>query len=466
MPESPVAGVTRSVARRAVEPSFGEAPAGAADLGRRTLIDTVGVAVAARGEPAVAAVRELIGRGSDDASTVLVDGSAAAPAEAAFINGVAAHALDYDDVVDHIYGHPSTVLWPALLAAGEAHAASTRQLIEAYLTAFDVEMALAEGFAVREHYARGWHSTATLGVVAAAAGVSRLLGNTARQTASALGIAASMAGGSRQNFGTMTKPLHAGLAARDGVLAASLAARGFSADPDQLEGPLGYFALYGDRSRLDRVLRALDHPTGTAIVREGVNVKKYPACYNTQRTIDAALSLASRPGIRADEITRISLTVEPGGFDPLIHHRPTTGLQGKFSGEYAVAAALTDGTVNLATYTDDMVRRPEVGALLDTIKIAESRTPPTGKPEWDHAYAVVEVELRSGNVEVARVDVPSGDRRAPLSATDIRAKFEDCLDFAGYGMAAEPLLSRLMAFGTDQPFEGLQLIEHGFQKRR
>ncbi|GAA0897400.1 MmgE/PrpD family protein [Pseudonocardia zijingensis] len=446
--------VTRALAEYAIHSDLSAVPAEAVALARRTLVDTVGVAIGARHDPAVAVVRDLVG-GGPGASTVLVDGSTARPHDAALVNGVAAHALDYDDVVDVLYGHPSTVLWPALLAAGETHRVSTRQLVEAYLVAFDVEMALTQGFVLREHYARGWHSTATLGVLAAAAGVARLLGRTAEEAATALGIAASMAGGSRQNFGTMTKPLHAGLAARDGVLAAGLAAGGFTADTGQIEGPLGFVALYGqDRSRVDRIVPALPAAPGTAVLRDGVNVKKYPACYNTQRTLDAALAVAAR-GVRPQDVAEIALTVEPGGLDPLIHHRPTTGLEGKFSGEYAVAAALLDGAVALSTYTDVAVRRPEARALVERVRIAEAAQPPVGPATWEQAYAVVDVRLRDGRREVARVDVPQGDRRAPMSDDDLRAKFEDCVTFAGFGAAADALHARLARFGDAEPFTGL-----------
>ncbi|MEU7814319.1 MmgE/PrpD family protein [Pseudonocardia sp. NPDC049154] len=446
-------GLTTALGRYAVEADLSGVPAAALALARRTLVDTVGVALGARHDPAVMIARTLVGTGGGGA-TVLTDGTSVRDFDAALLNGVAAHALDYDDVVDALYGHPSTVLWPALLATGEDRGSTTRELVDAYLVAFDVELALTEGFTLRRHYARGWHSTATLGVLGAAAGVARLLGATPEQAAVALGIAASMAGGSRQNFGTMTKPLHAGLAARDGVLAARLATAGFTADTTQLEGPLGFFALYGDGpGDLDRVLPALPAEPGTAVLAHGVNVKKYPACYNTQRTLDAALEIAAR-GLDPAEIDEVRLTVEPGGLDPLIHHRPTTGLEGKFSAEYAVAAALLDRAIGLRTYTTDAVRRPAAQQLLARVWVAEQARPPLGPSEWDQAYAVLEVGYRSGKRETNRVDVPHGDRRAPLDDADLRRKFVDCLDFAGLGAAADTVHTQLTAFGDDTPFTG------------
>lgn len=443
--------VTRTVAEYAVKTDVSAAPDDVLDLARRTLVDTVGISIGARGEDSVRILTSTPGVvPGPGACTVLTTGERTDAPTAALVNGTAAHALDYDDVTEQIYGHPSVVLWPAVLAAGEQVGADGRALLDAYLIGFDVVTALAEGLALREHYGRGWHSTATLGVVAGAAAVSRLLGSDVERTRCALGIAATMAGGSRQNFGTMTKPLHAGLAARDAVLAASLAANGFTADPDQLEAELGYFALYGDRTRLEGVLTALEQPY--ALRRHGINVKKYPACYNTQRTADAALRLAEREVLDPAEVRRIRITLEPGGLAPLIHHRPVSGLQGKFSGEYVAAAAVLDRSLGLRTFTDEAVGRPAVRELVERAEIAESDVPPVGAPEWEYSYAVVEVETAGRGVLSERADVPRGDHRAPLTRDELEAKFRDAVDFSGTGWDADALLARLWSIDTAAPF--------------
>src|SRR5262249_55157352 len=202
---------------------------------------------------------------------------------------------------------------------------------------------------VDAHYTRGWHATATVGVLGGVAAAGHLLGLDQLTIQQALGIAASMASGSRQNFGTMTKPLHAGLAARDAVLATELAANGFTADPHELDGPLGYFAMYGVAPRPDDVMTALERPR--VLLDHGLNVKKYPCCYGTHRMADAALSLRAA-GLSADAVRTIEVSVEPDGMGAIIHHRPKKGLQGKFSGEYVVAACLLDGAVRLSSFTD------------------------------------------------------------------------------------------------------------------
>jgi 2-methylcitrate dehydratase PrpD len=307
---------------------------------------------------------------------------------------------------------------------------------------------------VREHYGRGWHSSATIGVLGAAAASARLLGLDVAEASRALGLAASMAGGSRQNFGTMTKPLHPGLAARDGVFAAALAGAGFTADAAQLESPLGYFAMYADGCDLERVQASLAGPW--ALTTHGLNVKKYPCCYCTHRTADATLALAARDGIDPAGVRSIRLTLEPDGFDPLIHHRPTTGLEGKFSAEYVIAAALLDGRVGLASFTDAAVRRPEAQELLRTVEIAERELPPVGPAQWSQAYAVLEIDTVADR-HFLRVDVPRGHCRLPMDRTELEAKFRDCVSFSGVGWDADSLLAALWKVEVQPPYAAFTL---------
>ncbi len=249
-----------------------------------------------------------------------------------------------------------------------------------------------------------------------------------------------MASGSRQNFGTMTKPLHAGLAARDAVIAVELAANGFTADPHELEGPAGYFRQYGVDPRPASVIDALER--ARVLLDRGLNVKKYPCCYGTHRMADAALTLRSRD-LRADQIQSIRVAVEPAGTQAIIHHRPATGLQGKFSGEYVTAACFLDGEVRLSTFTDEAVMRAEAQDLLRRVTIDESAVPPFGAADFEHAYATLEVDLRDGTSVRERCDIPRGDARIPLGDADVEAKFRDCLSFAGSEWDTDRLLARL-----------------------
>ncbi|HEY2593077.1 MAG TPA: MmgE/PrpD family protein, partial [Chloroflexota bacterium] len=434
---------TEAIADFACGATFADAPDALYERATRAFIDTIGVAIAARHEGCFTILAETLGLGRTTGdATVLPTRTRASAAQAAFVNGTAGHALDYDDVADEIHGHPSIVLVAPLLAVAEARHATGRQLLEAYALGFDVSCAVARGLPVEPHYLRGWHATATVGILGAVAAAGHLLGLDQLTIQQALGIAGSMAGGSRQNFGTMTKPLHAGLASRDAVLATQLAANGFTADPHQLEGRIGYFQMFGADPQLDEVQGALERPS--VLLARGLSVKKFPCCFGTHRMANAALTLQAA-GLRAADVSAIDVSVSPGGLEAIIHHQPKTGLQGKFSGEYVVAACLLDGRVGLSTFSDEAVCRSSAQDLLSRVTIREAKVPPFGAQEFDHAYATLDVALRDGSRLRQRCDIPAGDARAPLTDAELDAKFRDCVAFSESGWDADALLSRLWA---------------------
>src|SRR5215472_16756351 len=236
-------GTTRDVAAWVAAASFEAMPAEVIDRARAGVIDTVGVILAGRDEPVTRIAAELVAEdGAAPVASHLGTTLMTSPEAAALLNGVAGHALDYDDVSASLTGHPSVVVLPAALAAAELMGASGAALLAAYVAGVEVtaKLGLAIGPA---HYRMGWHATSTLGTLGAAMAAGTLLRLDAERLTNALAIAVSMASGSRQNFGTMTKPLHAGHAARCGVAAARLAGRGLTGDPTALEAPFGLFAL-------------------------------------------------------------------------------------------------------------------------------------------------------------------------------------------------------------------------------
>lgn len=446
--------VTSQIAEFAVTADGSTVPDAALELAERAVTDTIGVILAAARDRTVEAVQSAHqGRLCPGPAILLTTGRRTQPVQAALLNGTAAHALDFDDVADGIKGHPSAVLVPAILAVAQEAQASGRDVLEAYCVGFQIESAVADGMAIDRHYARGWHSTATLGVLAAAAAACRLFGLDVTRTQHALGIAGSMACGSRQNFGTMTKPLHAGMAASNGVLAATLARAGFTADSGQLEAPLGYFALYGDEGNdLARLTATLSEPW--VIATRGINVKKFPCCYGTHRAADAVLSLTGE-GLRAEDVSSVEVTLEPAGLGPLIHHRPRTGLEGKFSLEYVTAAALLDRGLTLRSFTDREVQRSEAQDLLARVSVAESDMPPVGGTAWQHSYAAVRVRTRGGEQLERRVDIPRGHATLPLAEEEITAKFTDCVAFSGTGHDAVALLNRVRCLRKEPAVTGI-----------
>lgn len=341
----------------------GQPPAGAREIVRRAVADTVAVALAARDEPAVRAVEEYAGAqvwGADP-----------------LVNGTAAHALDYDDFSDLVRGHPSAVLVPALLAASD----DLDDVAEAYAVGFQVACALAAGVGLDGHYARGWHPTSTILTVGAAAAVARVEGLDARRAANAIALATSMAGGPREQFGTQAKPLHAGLAAGHGVQAARLAAVGMTGAAAALEGELGFLAVFGEPADPAAATAVLDGPW--LLDETALHVKRYPCCGALQRTAEAALALSvSDPG-------HVRVTIERGGSMPLLDNAHT-GTEARFSAAYVVAAALIDGELGLSSFTDAAVARPEIRALMGRVELVE---------DDGEAFAVIEADGETQRVE-------------------------------------------------------------------
>ncbi len=388
---------------------------------RRAILDTLGVALAGCREDAPSIVAGQVRRSGGSPEAAVLGWSLRAPAtEAALVNGASAHALDYDDVSYSMRGHPSAPLLPAVLATGEAVGAAGADVVLAFVLGMEVECKLGRLMGGR-HYALGWHPTSTLGTLGAAAACAKLLRLDTDRTQAALGIAASMACGVRANFGTMTKPLHVGLAGRNGVQAATLAAAGFSASAEALDAEDGFLAAFlGQSAQTDAGL----DPLGDSydIVSPGLGQKLYPCCYATHRAVDAALELAQ--GLDPADVTSLHIAVSRGTLMPLIaDRRPQTGLEAKFSLEYCVAATMLDREIRSPSFTDAAVRRPEVARLLDRTTVVEDQEP-QANPLL--AWAEVRLELAGGAAKTLRVDVPKGDPRRPLTWEELAGKFRDC----------------------------------------
>lgn len=396
------------------------------DLGERAFADTVGVLLAGASDPAVTVVAGTVDE-TDGPVRALATGAPMSARSAALLDGTAAHALDYDDVDDAIIGHPSAVLVPALLAAGQLYDASGEALLGGFRVGIEAGRTLAAALGIRGHYELGWHSTGTIGTVTAAAAVARVAGLGDDAVRRALGVAGSLAAGSRANFGTMTKPLHAGAAASNGLLAVRLAAGGFTADPDQLDGPMGFRALHADPAAAP----AAHTPTADGAQPPGLNVKLYPCCYYVHSAAEATIGIAA--GLDPADVEGVRVVVQRGGLAPLIHHRPSDGTQAKFSMEYVAAACLTDRALTFASFSDEQVARPDVQALLRRVEVAEADTAPVG-PAGPGPFAVVTARLRDGREVSARVDLPAAHATRPVTEAQLRAKFEDCVR----GTAGDP----------------------------
>lgn len=319
---APVSGTTKAVTDFIV--STPAIPDEVVAQAKRCLIDGFGCVLAGATVRGSEIVREFVKTsGGAGEATLLGPSPMQAPAaRAALANGSSGHAMDYDDTQlsdapDRVFGlltHPTVPVLSASLAVGERLNASGRQFVEAFLTGFEVECKIAEAINP-EHYLRGFHSTGTIGTLGAAASAAKLMKLDAVQTSHALGIASSMSAGIRVNFGSMTKPLHAGRAAENGVTAATLAAHGFTAGDDPLDGQWGFFQVMGPGADVSRLVPVLGRPF--SIVHPGVSVKPYPCGSLGHPTMDAMMKLVKEHDIRPDEVERIRVRAGSNILNPL-----------------------------------------------------------------------------------------------------------------------------------------------------
>ena len=419
-----MSGLTLDLGRFVAELTLRQIPSQGCAIARTGIADCFGVLIAGTRDPEIALVdREL---GSDRGATLsslIPSGARRTPETAALINGVAAHVLDYDDV--SLDGHPSAVLVPAILAQGEASGSSGAEMLTAYIAGYEVWAELLAREPTPLHR-KGWHPTTVLGTVGAAAACAKLRDLDGKGAATAMAIAASMSSGVVANFGTMTKSFQVGRAAQAGVIAARLAQAGLTASLDALEHPAGLLmALSPDgKPELDRPFSATAKEWH--ILGHGLNIKRYPICYATHRSIDAALDLVRRYDLTPDKVERIHVSTGKTQLLMLRNSRPQTGLEAKFSMQFAMAAALVAGKVGLRELTDDFVRRAEVQAIFPRVSLEGTTAIKEGSNFAP--FDAVEITTMSGEtLKSGLVEYAKGSHQRPLSRDELWAKFAECL---------------------------------------
>jgi 2-methylcitrate dehydratase PrpD len=389
---------------------------------RRAALDTIGVMLAGAAEPVARAVRAVArADGSVPLCTVLGTALRASTAWAALANGAAGHAHDFDDTSFALMGHPSVPLLAAALAAAEAETADGAAVVLAYAIGFEIDAAL--GLAVNPgHYTRGWHATSSIGTLGCAAAAARLLGLDAGQTRHALGIAASLASGLKENFGSMTKPFHAGHAAQNGVRAAQLAREGLTASDEALEGRQGYLAAFSGATLDPAALESLGRRW--ELTASGIAVKPYPSCALTHSAIDVLVELRARHRLDPSQVAAVEVGVTPVVPDVLRHARPAGGLERKFSMQYCAAAALARGPLGLADFEDGPVADPATRSLMERVRMVVDPTLPQEREQ--HAWTRVTVRLADGTTFEEKPRGASGHPATPLTDAELRAKFLAC----------------------------------------
>jgi 2-methylcitrate dehydratase PrpD len=427
--------LTQELGRFAAGLTFEKLPEEAVEIARTGFIDTVATMIAGAHDPAPQLLRQGLDPAPGPASLYFSGETATAP-EAAWINGTAGHALDYDDV--GCRGHVSTVLVPAILAEAETLGLGGREMFAAYVAGYETWAELARRDP-GHHHRKGWHPTGIFGTIGAGAACAALRRLSPEQATAAIALAASQAGGIMANFGTMTKPFHAGRASHAGLVSARLAELGFTAAPDALEHSQGFLSAVSPEGRADR-----DGPTPRfgedwQILKQGLSIKKYPACYCTHRALDGVLELLARRKLKPAEIARITVSISDTHSLILRNHTPQTGLEAKFSMEFAMAMAVIARRASLAEYTDEFVRRPEVQELMRRVGIVtnENYDPVVSGAS---VYDQVTIDLVNGErLESEQVRRARGHADRPLGEADLFDKFRTCLD-AGHARTAPELL--------------------------
>jgi 2-methylcitrate dehydratase PrpD len=436
---NPVAGTrpatTREVADFIQGTGFSEIPAGVVELGKKSILDGLGLALSGSVAKSGELVRlhlQSLSLGSGPA-TVIRSNLKVAPRFAAFANGVGIHADDYDDTQlavapDRVYGlltHPTAPALPSALAMGEATGASGRDVMLAYHLGVEVECKIAEAINPR-HYQTGFHATATCGTFASAAAASKLMKLDVETTLRALSVAGSQSAGLRENFGTMTKPFHAGRSSESGVVAAEFAAMGWTAAPTILEAPRGFFSAAGGGYDENAIIGKLGAPWTFA--EPGVSIKPHPSGSLTHPGMTEMLRLIRDNGIRADQVRRVRVGTNSNMPNALIHHRPRNELQAKFSMEFCMAILLIEGRAGLNEFVDEVVLRPDVQSMIEKVDfLIDERAEAAG---YHKMTTYIDIELDGGRTISGMADFGKGSPAHPMSYDEVAQKFRECAEFA------------------------------------
>lgn len=425
---------TEKIAHFVVDLEYEKIPPKAVEVAKTALLDCLGVTLAGSQEECAKIcaqiARQEAGVGE---ATVFAQGFKSSAIQAAFANGTAAHALDYDH--SFYMGQPTAGLIPAIIALGESVGVRGRDLLEAYVVGFEVTGKIVKPI---PNEARGsWHSTGVLGTLAAALACAKLLKLDFEKVQMALGMSTSMASGIVCNYGTMTKPLHSGLAARNGVLAAKLAQSGYTAHSHALEAENGFLDAYfssspANTASLDELGQSYE------LIEKGITIKGYPCGGLTHSAIDAVLEMRARHGIAPDMVESIDVDVTRHTYHRIVFRIPHTGLQGKFSMGYLLARAMVDGKVFLDAFTDSAVRDQNVLGLAARVQM---RLDPDLKVSDGGSHPCkVTVHLRNGQTYARQVEHAKGSREVPLTPDELKAKFAVCARQAISEESAERVL--------------------------
>ena len=426
--------VTGYVAGFIVNTRYEDIPAGVLDLARKSILDGLGLALCGSRAKSGEIVRQYLkASGTVGSATVVGSPLKSSVRLAAFANAVNIHADDYDDTQlavaeDRTYGlltHPTAPVLPAVLASAETRGLSGKEMLLAYNIGVEVETKIAEAINPR-HYEEGFHSTGTMGVMGSAAAMAKLNGFDRARVLTTLGIAASEGAGLRENFGTMTKPFHAGRASENGVVAADFAALGWTATDKVLEAPRGFFQAAGGGYDPHAIMGKLGQPW--TFVNPGISIKPYPSGSLTHPGMTELERLIKEHNVTPDQVELLEVGTNKNMPNTLIHHQPTDELQAKFSMEFCMAVLLLYRKAGLSEFNDEVVNRPAVKQMVARVKFGID--PVAEAAGYNKMTTILKLHLKDGRVITGRADFGKGSPAIPMSYDEVAAKFLDCAAFA------------------------------------
>jgi len=435
-----VANITETIANFVNRTNFESLPQQAIKLAKEAMLDYIAVTIAGSGEPVAQILTNYVNlMKSSEEATVICQELQTTALSAAFLNGTIGHALDYDDALPASVGcnvHLSVCIFPAVIALAEKNHLSGRDLLAAYIVGLEVGYRVT--FVIGPYLTdSGWHPTPILGTIAAAAAAANVLKLSADETKTAIGIASSLAGGLQKNFGTMTKPLHAGNAARNGVLSAELAMSGFTGNPSVLEGTFNFCEVFSAKKVSHYQIDCSDLGQEWNLLSLGLSFKPYPCCRAIHPAIDATLNLVQEHNINADEVDHIKCEVTPTVANLASFDIPKNGYEGKFSLRYCIALAVTKRSVTLSDFYDELITDPLLQRIMKKIFVY----PYEEQVETKFSLKTkVSIWLRMGKHYSYEVITPKGEGDNPMTTDDLITKFKHCADLQMEKSEIEDLL--------------------------
>ncbi len=430
-------GLTEYVGKFVVATRYEDIPEDVIELGKKSILDGLGLALAGSRAQTGAICREYVGRLGicDGKATIVGSSKKTSPRFAAFVNGVSIHADDFDDTQlsaarDRVYGllvHPTVPVLPALLALAEGRAISGKEFMLAYHLGVEVECKIAEAISPR-HYQDGFHSTGTCGPFGSSAACAKLLQFDLSKIRNTFGLAASQSGGLRENFGTMTKPFQAGHAAESGLLSAGLVSLGWTAADQILEAERGFFHAFGGSFDPGAIMDRLGKPWTFA--SPGISLKPYPSGSLSHPAMTELVRLIEVNKLQGAQVEKLDVGANHQMTTTLLHHRPKTGLEAKFSMEFCMAILLLRGKAGLGEFSDKVVQGTDVQEMIGRINFYVD--PEAESAGYDKMTSLLKLHLKDGRVIDGRGDFAKGSPANSMTFDEAAAKFRGCAEFASW----------------------------------